>query len=156
MDDYRTANAIGRALRMNPAFNGVYLYTHGKEIDASGNVIDITGPVEEGAVRPQIRLPNVEIAVSVTAPLAASSSIAMMKAEIAVNSQADTDSAAVHTARDNAVRATMANTAALQLGFSAIGGVLLKGRAVPVNNAPGVEGRAWQTPHTYSLGVEAT
>lgn len=156
MDAYRTANAIGRAIRGNPVFNGVYIYTHGKEIDATGNVIDITGPTVDGAVQPQLRLPHVEINVSVTAPLAASSTIGMMKAEITVRSQADDETAAVHTQRDNAVRAVMADTALLASRFFATGGVLLKGRAVPVMNAPGVEARAWATPHTYALGVEAT
>ncbi len=154
MNPLKTSVAIAKALRANSAFNGVYLYAHDREISAGGAETDLTGPSEEGEVRPQIRLPHVGVIVKTAEPLCGSPTIGMMKVEIWVNSQFDTDSPATHEARCTAVRAVMVNSATLGNKFAGEG-ISLLGDAKNITNDPTVEARHFSTPMTYQLGCES-
>lgn len=154
MNCLKTAVAIAKALRTHATFTGVYLYAHDREINAAGAETDLTGPTEEGAERPQIRLPHVGVLIKTAEPLCGSATIGMMKVEIWVNSQFDTDSPATHEARCTAVRAVMGNSITLGAAFLAQG-ISLKGDAKNITNDPTVEARHFSTPMTYQLGCES-
>lgn len=143
MNDYRVALAIGRAIRSNATFAGVFIYAHDREIDANSDDVAIT----------EVKLPHVGIQVSCEA-LASSPTVAKCKVEIVVASQGDDETAATHAARCAALRTVMASGGDLTAAFAATGSIRLLGKCALVGNAPDVVGRAFWTPHTYICGAE--
>ncbi len=70
-----------------------------------------------------------------------------------MESQSDDDTAALHSTRENAVRAVLADLPALTTAFATVGTVELLGRPALLDNDPEVEARAFKTPLTYRVGV---
>jgi hypothetical protein len=70
-----------------------------------------------------------------------------------VESQSDDDTAALHSAREAAARAVLADLPALTEAFAAVRTVELLGRPALIENDPDVEARAFKTPLTYRVGV---
>jgi hypothetical protein len=145
MNCHATAKAIGRALLDAPGLDGVHIYAHDTEILSSGYSERVA----------EMQLPAIFISVS-GAALCGSPTIGRMKAQIVLGSQSDTDSAATHSARETGLRARLADVGSMNVGFAAVGNVLLKGKVVIIANDPGVDARAFTTPVTCILGVEST
>lgn len=147
MNAHDTALAIATAIAKSPAsvFDGVHIYAHDTEVLSDGATIN---PVEE------IHLPGIFVQVKFES-LAGSHLIGRGKLEVDLESQSDDETAATHSARETALRAILADQAALVAAFEAVGSVQLCGRLHLIENEPDVEDRAFKTPLTYRIGVRA-
>lgn len=143
MNPHETALAFGRALKSHPDLAPVAVYAHDTEI-----LPNLTSQRPDEVV-----LPCVTIKVQFEG-LVGSQLIGRGKVEICVRSQADDDSSALHTSRERAARAVMADFAGLTAAFDSAGAVALCGRPALISNDPDVEARAYHTPLTYRAGVQ--
>ena len=141
-----TCRAIARVLAARSGLTDCHVYAHDLEVKASGE--------ESLAGANEIQLPAIFVRCKFQA-LANSSTIGRGTVEIDVESQVDDSTAAEHSARETAVRAAMADQPALLLGFQQIGTVRLLGSPSLGENDPEVEHRAFKTPFTYKVGVQA-
>lgn len=144
MNSHDTALAIAHALVAHEDLAAVHVYAHDTEVLPGGETV----------THPEIQLPGVFIQVRFEA-LAGSGAIGRGKVEIDVESQSDEDSAATHSLREAAARLQMADTDALAAAFQRVGTVKLLGRPSLIENDPDVEARAFKTPLTYRIGVQA-
>jgi len=140
-----SALAFATALVQLDALAGCHIYAHDTEVMDPG-ITQLSG---------EILLPCVCIRVTFDNGLAGSSAIGKAKVEIDVESQSDDETIATHTARETAVRTCLADVAALNAAFAAIGTVSLKGRPASMALDPGMESRAFKTLLNFTAGIEA-
>lgn len=142
MNEHDAARAFAHAIAIRPGLEQLHVYGHDIIVTADG----------EEYPAGDLVLPAVLITVKGEA-LSGSATVSRATVEISVESQADDETSASHSARVQIVKEAMASVGMLSLGFAVVPSVRLLGRPALVDNAPEVEHRAFKTPLTYRAGL---